>query len=674
MSDVLKEPVRNVLVENVLDVHNEYLVTNGLGGYSSGSLAGSPSRRYHGVLVASLPPPWGRTIVLNHLAESVQCGEASWNLSHDEWGEDFMSPQKNYSVSFALENGLPRWTYFDEYYELEKRIFMPYQRNTVHVQYTLKKSKGSATLKLKPAFHLRHHETPVDPAFSSSYILKSDQHKLEVHAPRSDITIRVGIHGSQGEFQFEEPRYHSVHYPFEKARGYASSDRLWCPGFFQCELKEGQSVTMVASTELEDAFASTYSKEQNREQQRRHDLLALATVDSDDFVKELILAADQFIVLPFYRSAESAKQRGSGQEGRSVIAGYHWFTDWGRDTMISLEGLALCTGRLQEAASILRTFNQKLRDGLIPNMFPDGQQQGLYHTADATLWFFHAMERYVQITKDRDLLREILPSFRDIIHHHVRGTHFGIHVDPKDGLLSQGQEGYQLTWMDAKVGDWVVTPRRGKAVEINALWYNALSLFNQWNQEEGQEPEFMALAKQVQESFNARFWNEGEGCLYDVIDGAQGDDPAVRINQIFAVSLPHAVLDRERWKAVLDVVTKELLTPYGMRSLSRKHPDYKMQYHGDLRTRDAAYHQGTVWGWLIGPFVDAYLKVHPEDRVQARKFLEAFRDHMSIAGIGSISEVFDAEAPHIPRGCPAQAWSVAEVLRCWQKTSSLWMV
>jgi predicted glycogen debranching enzyme len=340
--------------------------------------------------------------------------------------------------------------------------------------------------------------------------------------------------------------------------------------------------------------------------------------------------------------------------------------------MISLEGLTLTTGRHVEAGYILRTFGHYVRDGLIPNLFPEGEQEGLYHTADATLWFFHAIDRYLDHTGDRATLRLLLPTLIDIVEHHLRGTRFGIGVDPKDDLLRQGEEGYQLTWMDAKVGDWVVTPRRGKAVELNALWYNALRLMVRWvGEERGEEAarSFAEHAERTCEAFNRRFWYEQGGYLYDVIDGEQGDDPSFRPNQVFSVSLPHPVLDRSRWASVVKAVHDRLLTPVGLRSLAPGHPNYKDTYYGDLRSRDAAYHQGTVWAWLIGPFVDAWLKVHPEDRAGARRLLDGLSEHLGDACVGSISEIFDAEPPFTPRGCVAPAWSVAEVLRCWVKTA-----
>jgi predicted glycogen debranching enzyme len=341
--------------------------------------------------------------------------------------------------------------------------------------------------------------------------------------------------------------------------------------------------------------------------------------------------------------------------------------------MISLEGLTLTTGRFQEAAWILRTFAHYERDGLIPNMFPEGQNEGLYHTADATLWFFHALDRYLEITNDYETLKSLLPTLERIIKAHLQGTHFGIGVDSQDGLLRQGQEGYQLTWMDAKVGDWVVTPRRGKAVEINALWYNSLRLMETWlrRMESGNLTEQVRLhADKVYRSFNERFWNPVANCLFDIVDGERGNDSALRPNQVLAISLTHPVLEKDRWEPVMNTVRRELLTPVGLRSLAAGQPDFKSKYFGDLRSRDAAYHQGTVWAWLIGPFIDAWLRVYPQEREAAQEFLEGFIPHLNEGCVGSINEIFDAESPFLPRGCIAQAWSVAEVLRCLVKVST----
>jgi len=480
------------------------------------------------------------------------------------------------------------------------------------------------------------------------------------------------LYGAEKAFTVMPEEFDNAVYTLEQGRGYECCGDLWTPGYFRFELGPDAPGTLVGSTESWDTIGALNPRElPTAEQQRRARLITNAhRAATHGFGAELVLAADQFIITPAGRIEEAARARAAGDEVRTVIAGYHWFTDWGRDTMISLEGLTLCTGRQREAGYILRTFGHYVRDGLIPNMFPEGTKEGLYHTADATLWFFHAIHRYLLATDDRATLRQLMPKLKSIFEHHMNGTRFGIGVDPADGLLRQGEEGYQLTWMDAKVDGWVVTPRRGKAVEINALWYNALSLFAEWLREEGDPiaPRVDEAAARARDSFNKRFWYEAGGYLYDVIDGEHGEDTACRPNQIFAISLDHPVLEQQRWRPVFDVVRERLVTPVGLRTLAPGHRDYKAQYYGDLRARDAAYHQGTVWAWLVGPYVDAYLRVCPGDFAGARECLAGFDHHLGEAGVGTISEIFDAEEPFTPRGCMAQAWSVAEVLRAWLKT------
>jgi predicted glycogen debranching enzyme len=442
-------------------------------------------------------------------------------------------------------------------------------------------------------------------------------------------------------------------------------------------MSAGHDATLVASTESWDILSALDSRQAwDAEHDRKRRLLLEAHPSASETpCRELVWAADQFVFTPVGRQEDTARARAAGDEIRSIIAGYHWFTDWGRDTMISLEGLTLTTGRQVEASYILRTFAHYIRDGLIPNMFPEGKKNGLYHTADATLWFFHALNRYTKYTNDRHLLNQLCPKLLDIVANHLRGTRFNIHVDPEDGLLSQGAPGYQLTWMDAKVDDWVVTPRRGKAVEINALWYNALRLLEGWLRDAHRDDEAKGIAghaAKAKRSFNERFWYAKGGYLYDVIDGENGGpDASIRPNQIFAISLDHPILDKAHWKAVLRIVKEKLLTPVGLRSLAPGERDFKARYDGDLRARDAAYHQGTVWAWLIGPFIDAWLKVYPDDVATARGFLEGFKTQLYEACAGQISEIFDAEPPYTPRGCCAQAWSVAEALRSFIKTSGV---
>jgi predicted glycogen debranching enzyme len=675
---VRRMPWREAAVKDVEPLlEREWLVTNGLGGYASGTVSGVATRRYHGLLVAALPAPFGRTMMLNHLTELVRLPDGTQALfgGQERVGGTLEVHGTPNLIDFRLDAGLPVFCYEVNGYVLEKQVQLLHQQNTVHVTYRLVQGDGTVRLKLRPSVHFRPHDAPVSMTLDHPYRLTACNHHYELTDGSELPPLRLFLHGRHGSFTLEGQRIIEILYRIEESRGYESQGDLWCPGYFRADLARGADVTLVASTEgWETILALQPAEAQRAERERRRRLLHAADPAARDGAgAEFVLAADQFIIAPAGRVEDAARAHAAGDEVRTVIAGYHWFTDWGRDTMISLEGLTLTTGRHLEAGYILRTFAHYVRDGLIPNLFPEGQKEGLYHTADATLWFFHAIARYLDVTGDRETLRLVLPKLVDIFEHHLRGTHFGIGVDPKDGLLRQGAEGYQLTWMDAKVGDWVVTPRRGKAVEINALWYNALRLLEGWlRAEQGEEAArpVAVQAERVYRSFNERFWYAEGGYLYDVVDTEpSGNDASCRPNQVFAIALSHPVLEPSRWEPVLSVVRKRLLTPVGLRSLAPGSPDYKAQYYGDLRSRDAAYHQGTVWSWLIGPFIDAWLKVHPEDRTQARRLLEGLTDHLSEACIGSVSEVFDAEPPFTPRGCVAQAWGVAEVLRCWAKTA-----
>ena len=649
----------------------EWLIANGLGGYASGTVLGPPTRRYHGLLVAALPAPLGRVVLLNHMRESVSAPDGSEVELHAVAGGGDARPVA--LCEFRLENGLPIWRYQTPLAVLEKSIVMPHMQNTVHVVYRVL-SGERVVLRLRPYVSFRRIEHPVDEPLSEPYVVTAidDRYTLEDGSRKTPLHLHVT--SPHASFTLERMTSQDVWFPMEAARGYPAKGALWSPGLFSIELANGDGVALTASTEPADIFmANTPHQALVAEHGRRHRLLSRAAREAQQgLAAELVLAADQFIIRPAGRGEETARAQAAGDEVRTVIAGYHWFTDWGRDTMVSLEGLTLATGRYEEAGYILRTFARYVRDGLIPNMFPEGRRVGLYHTADATLWFFHALSRYLAVTGDRLTLRIVLPRLVDIIEHHLHGTRFGIGVDASDGLLRQGEAGYQLTWMDAKVGDWVVTPRRGKAVEINALWYNALRLMERWLYEEqdGARAERLAAqARLAHASFNRRFFFPNGSYLYDVVDGEHGDDAACRPNQIFAISLDHPVLEPQYWRPVFDVVRDRLLTPVGLRSLASDHPDYKSRYDGDLRARDAAYHQGTVWAWLVGPYVDAWLKVHPEDRAAAHQLLQGYALQMNQAGAGSVSEIFDAEAPYTPRGCIAQAWSVAEVLRGLVKTA-----
>ena len=657
----------------------EWLVTNGLGGYASGTVSGAVTRRYHGLLIAALPASLGRVVMWSHVSEFLRFSDDDVvSLGAEERaGGQLDLKSADYLTEFRLEDGLPVWTYHVREVVVEKRVLLPHLQNTVHISYQVISGGKPPRLELRPAFHFRHHEAPVDADLAAPYKLTAVDGRYEITGARRRLPpLRMRLYGGESAFTIASSKIPQVIYRIEQQRGYAYEGQLWSPGFFRVDLTQRTTATLVGSTEPWDIIDvlgpdDVLAAERERRARLLHDTIPKAR---QDFPAELVFAADQFVITPAGRFEEAARAHAAGDEVRTVIAGYHWFTDWGRDTMISLEGLTLITGRWLEASYILRTFAHYVRDGLIPNMFPDGAKEGKYHTADATLWFFHALGRYLERTNDRNTLKLLLPGLIDIVEHHLRGTKFNIHVDPNDALLVQGKQGYQLTWMDAKMGDWVVTPRRGKAVEINALWHNALCLLAGWLREDGNDApaqRYAEYAERARVSFNERFWFAKGGYLYDVIDvnGGSGTDSSLRPNQLFAISLDYPVLDGKYWKSVIEIVQEKLLAPLGLRTLSPDDPEYKPIYAGDLHSRDGAYHQGTVWAWLIGSFIDAWLKVHPHDQAAARKFLEHFPEHLSEAGMGTISEVFDARAPHNPGGCIAQAWSVAEVLRAWSKTA-----
>jgi predicted glycogen debranching enzyme len=656
--------------------YREWLVTNGLGGYASGTLSGVATRRYHGLLVSALPAPYGRTVTLCHLLEQFRLPDGKLIRITSDSGdtpEPAVPCVLEYPSEFWLEDGLPVWRYELGGVTLLKRIVMPHEQNTVHVRYELA-GPAPVRLKLMPLMHFRPHEHPVSTPLPSPFRLSVEDDRYEFFPGDERPSLRVKLYGQRRAFTLEERTIEEILFSMEQRRGYEYHGGMWSPGYFRVDLGPMHPATLVASTEYWDTMLALHPDDViAAEQARRKRLRKIAPPAAQSgLAAELVLAADQFLIRPAGRVEDAARAHAAGDELRSVIAGYHWFTDWGRDTMISLEGLTLSTGRTAEAGCILRSFAQYVRNGLLPNLFPEHDTDGLYHTADATLWFFQAIHRYILATDDRLTLQQLLPRLNDIVVHHIKGTDFGIGVDPADGLLRQGAPAYQLTWMDAKVGDWVVTPRRGKAVEINALWYNALLLLAEWLREEGQAGDADKLeqhAARARESFNRRFWFERGEYLLDVVDGENGDDDACRPNQLLAISLQHPILDRERWVPVLQTVRTKLLTPFGLRTLAPGHADYKAKYFGDLRSRDAAYHQGTVWGWLIGPYIDAWLAVFPDDTQLARQWLEDFAGHLNNACIGTISEIFDATEPYSPRGCIAQAWSVAEVLRCLVRTA-----
>jgi predicted glycogen debranching enzyme len=647
----------------------EWLVTNGIGGYASSSLLGIATRRYHGLFVPDLPGR-GRTLLIPRLDETVEAGRQTVLLSGGEYVDGRIECDGfRYLKHIRREWQTPVWTFEIDGSVLEKRIVAPHGQNSIYLQYRC--LSGSCRVHLRPYVTYRMHDARLGEGQAEVFPLIVCCGRCEIPLPEGAPNLKLCLRPRKGVFVADDVTSEHVSYRVDRDRGSEHTQDLFSPGYFTIDLSDGQRVALVASVEAWEMLELESDEILSAEQRRLETLVSLApALQREDFARQLQLAADQFIVQPGARPEEQALAQVSGDVARTIIAGYHWFGDWGRDTMISLEGLTLCTGRPQETRAILRTFARYVRDGLLPNLFPEGSREALYHTADATLWYFHALDRYLARTQDRDTLMQLYPTLKEVVRRHQVGTKFNIGVDPDDGLLRAGAPGYQLTWMDAKVDDWVVTPRRGKPVEIQALWYNALRLMAEWAGQLGEEPaQWREMANLAEASFHRRYWFGEGGYLYDVLDGERGDDPSLRPNQVFALSLRFPILRQERWRPVVDIVSEKLLTPYGLRTLSSDHPDYKSTYAGDLRARDAAYHQGTVWPWLMGHYIDARLRVHG-DKAEARGLLRAFAHHLQDAGIGTISEIFDAEAPFRPRGCIAQAWSVAEVLRAYLVTQA----
>ncbi len=649
----------------------EWLITNGLGGYASGSLAGINTRRHHGIFIPNLPAPRGRTMMLPYLDEKVRIADHDISLGGIEFGNHQVEASGYpYLKDFCLDWQTPVWTFDINGQILEKKIFMPYGQNTVYVSYRL--IQGSVLdMRLSPYCGCRKHDSTLGYPQTWPFAVSHQDNHYEVAAFEGAPLLRLTLKPFHGNFKSQSQVIKDVFYRREFERGLDHTENILSPGSFSFQIHEGETVFFLASTEDWESLQDDPSGIFETEFQRRQKLLSLATGAENHLVTaQLTLAADQFIVLPRTRNQKDVVIDSSVERVRTVIAGYHWFTDWGRDTMISLEGLTLCTGRHEEAKAILKTFGHYVRNGLLPNHFPEGERYAIYNTVDATFWYFHAIDRYFQVTGDKETLESLFPVLKLIIESHMRGTDFGIHMDPEDGLISAAAEGFQLTWMDAKVDEWVVTPRRGKPVEIQGLWFNALKLMETWSQLlEKPDELYFDLSKKVFESFNQRFWYEKGGYLFDVVDTERGSDDSLRPNQIMALSLRFPVLDQKFWKPVIDVIEKKLLTPLGLRTLDPLDKRYHGRYTGSRWDRDAAYHQGLVWTWLIGPFFDAYKKIY-QDPHKIEDLLKYFSLHLQEAGIGTINEIFDGDDPHAPRGCIAQAWSVAEVLRCYMNLNN----
>jgi predicted glycogen debranching enzyme len=630
----------------------EWLVTNGLGGYAAGSIGGARTRRYHGLLVAALKPPVERTVLVAKLDVTARYRGTVVALGSNEYADGTIDPRGFERLErFRLEGQTPVWQYVVGDALLEQRVTMVHGENTTLVSFKLLRASAALELRLRPLCTYRDYHGQTRGAgwtLGTAALPRG----VEVRAFDGAQAYRLEI--DRGAYSSAPSWYWSFKQRAETARGLDDREDLFVPGEFRAKLEPGETVTLRLATTAGDGAPPAFAVERQRQQ---HVLAAAGVGAEPDWVQRLVLAADQFIV-----------RRGTAANGRTVIAGYPWFSDWGRDTMIALPGLALATGRHDVARSVLRTFLQFVSEGMLPNRFPDAGEPPEYNTVDATLWYFHALDEYLAATGDRQLLAELYPVLLYVIEAHLKGTRYRIHAD-SDGLLYAGEPGVQLTWMDAKVGDWVVTPRIGKPVEINALWYRALVAMESFAASQGDalaERRFAQLAGNALRSFRRRYWSNERGYLADVIDGPAGTaDYSLRPNQIFAVSLDAGLLEREQARAVVDVCARELWTPVGLRSLAPREAGYAGRYTGGPRERDAVYHQGTVWSWLLGPFALAHFNVY-RDAAAAHAQLAGIAPHLREACIGQISEVFDGDAPHRPEGCVAQAWSVAEVLRAWR--------
>jgi len=638
----------------------EWLVTNGLGGFAAGTVSGARTRRYHGLLIASLKPPVDRILTLAQIDTQVSYAGRRYSLETREYGDGTVDPRGHLLIeSFRLEEGMPVWIFALGDARIEQRVYMAHGSNTTYVRYTLLRASDAASLELAPLCAYRDYHSHW--RGETHFQVDADLSAVSIRAHEGAHPYRIAM--DRGEFHPDAAWYWNYRHRAEAARGLDDREDLFRPGVFRLVLAPGDSTTLTVTTETTPPAAADVALA--RERKRAQSLVADVGESEPAWVRSLRLAADQFIV------------RRGAQGGATVIAGYPWFSDWGRDTMIALPGLTLATGRFADAAAILRTFAQHVDQGMLPNRFPDAGETPEYNTVDATLWYFHAIDAYVKASGDRSLAHELYPVLKDIVAWHRLGTRYSIHVDERDSLLYAGEAGVQLTWMDAKLGDWVVTPRIGKPVEVNALWYNALEVTAALAHELGDRGvarELANLAARTAKSIASEFDYAEGGYLYDVIDTPDGElnsrgkrvDTSFRPNQIFAVSLPHCALGISKARTVVDLCARELWTPVGLRSLASSHRDYSGRYAGDPRQRDGAYHQGTVWSWLLGPFVRAHLRVHA-DPVLARSYLEPMGAHLEEACIGSISEVFDGDAPHAPEGCFAQAWGVAEVLSAWRE-------
>jgi len=639
----------------------EWLITNGIGGFASGTVSGHLNRRFHGLLIAALRPPLGRTLLVSKFDEIADYDGKTYSLATNRWRGGAIDPDGYRLIEdFHLQGTSPVWRYACADARLAKTIWMEQGANTTYVRYQLESASRRLKLQVKALVNYRDFYS----------LTQAGDWRMDITRVENGLRV-LAFEGATpfcllsatGSFDPSQEWYRGFELANECCRGLDHEEDCLHAGTLTVELGPGESVTIVASTEPQ---ANLDSKSTWQAHIERESLLLARFQSAHPHCEipsgagQLALAADQFIV---------ERPLASGSKASTVIAGYHWFGDWGRDTMIALPGLTLATGRPEIARSVLLAWANFADQGMLPNRFPETGQNPEYNTVDAALWYFLAAREYWTGTHDAEFLRSIFPTLEGIIRWYRQGTRYNIHVDPADGLLYAGEAGVQLTWMDAKVGDWVVTPRIGKPVEVNALWLNALTAMKEFATELKKPTEDLErAAQQILKGFE-RFWNTASECCFDVLDAPEGNDASIRPNQIFAVSLPVSPFDLEQQRAILQAIARRLLTSHGLRSLAPDNPQYRGVYAGDARQRDGAYHQGTVWGWLLGPFVQAHLRVW-NDPAAAARYLEPMIHQLQTHGLGSASEIFDGDAPFTPHGCIAQAWTVAELLRAWEKTAN----
>lgn len=627
----------------------EWLETNGRGGFASGTVAGANTRRYHALLLVARKPPVERFVLVNHVEEWIEVAGRSFPLSSNVYSGVVHPEGYQRCTGFSIDPW-PTWTYEDEGLTIQREIFCPRGRDMVVIRWRLLEGTGlSVRLRVRPMltgrdYHATHREN--ESLLVQAWVARNSV----TWQPYAGLPAFQALH--TGEYHHVPDWYRRVHYPVERRRGLDDQEDWWSPGELVFSLTPGAPASLVLTNE---PVQSVDSAELAEEEQRRRKRVAGQAPKADALAQALWRAAESYL-------SERGKQQ-------TVIAGYPWFADWGRDTFVSLPGLCLVTGHFDVAWQVIEAFSAHVSEGMLPNRFPDAGEQPEYNTIDASLWFIHAMDRYLAYTKDDARVQEIAwPAVMQILDGYRQGTRYGIRMD-QDGLIVGGVPGSQLTWMDAKVGDWVVTPRHGKPVEIQALWIRALSVGENLATRFG-DPAFAVRCREDRAravaSFRSRFWYDAGGYLYDVIDGPQGDDKSLRPNQLYAVALADGLLSREQAKRVVQAVEEQLVTAVGLRTLAPLDPQYRPRYEGGVVDRDGAYHQGTVWPFLLGVFVTAWVKVHgktPATRRKARTYLAGLEEHLGQACLGQVSEIFDGDPPHIACGCPAQAWSVAEPLR-----------